>query len=127
MSHAARVLRATLRRLLFVQLLLVLPVALGYLVIKGGDSALAAGYGGIIALVNTLVMAWRVGRIGNAHAFVELYLGAGLRFALTLLLIGLGMGLLKLDPLALILGFAAAQLGYLFNRVPTDMGVSHER
>ncbi len=125
MSYAARVLRATLRRLLLIQLLLVLLVALGYFVIKNGDSALAAGYGGGIALANTIVMAWRVGRANHKHALAELYIGAGLRFALTLFLMGLGMGLLKLDPLALILGFAAAQLGYLFNRVSTDVGASN--
>lgn len=122
MSYAARVLRAALRRLLFVQLLLVLFVALGFFVIKNGDSALAAGYGGGIALANTIIMAWRVGRTNDKRAFAELYIGAGLRFALTLLLMALGMGLLKLDPVALILGFAVAQLGYLFNRVSTDIG-----
>lgn len=122
MSYAAQVLRAALRRLLFVQLLLVLSVALGYFVIKNGDSALAAGYGGGIALANTIIMAWRVGRTNDRRAFAELYIGAGLRFALTLLLMALGMGLLKLDPLALIVGFAVAQLGYLFNRVSTNIG-----
>lgn len=126
MSYAARALRVTLRRLLLVQLLLVLLVALGYFAIKNGDSALAAGYGGGIALANTVVMAWRVSQANNKYALAELYLGAALRFGLTLLLMGLGMGLLELDPLALILGFAVAQLGYLFNRVSTDIGVSSE-
>ncbi|QBQ53791.1 ATP synthase subunit I [Nitrosococcus wardiae] len=120
MSYAARVLRATLRRLLVVQLLLVLPVVLAYAVIKGGDSALAAGYGGGIALINTAVMAWRVGRANSKRALAEFYIGASIRFGGTLLLMAIGMGVLKLDPLALLLGFAAAQLGYLFNRVPMN-------
>lgn len=118
MSYAARVLRATLRRLLVVQLILVLPVMLACAIIKGGDSALAAGYGGGIALINTAVMAWRVSQTSGKRALVELYIGAGIRFGLTLLLMAVGMGMLKLDPLALLLGFAVAQLGYLFNHVP---------
>jgi ATP synthase protein I len=124
MSYAGRVLRATLRRLLIVQLLLVLLVMLAYAAVKGGGSAWAAGYGGGIALANTMVMAWRVGRAHSSRALVELYIGAGIRFGLTLFLMAVGMGWLKLDPLALILGFAVAQVGYVFNRVPTDVGVS---
>jgi ATP synthase protein I len=125
MSYAGRVLRATLRRLLMVQLLLVLLAMLAYAAVKGSGSAWAAGYGGGIALANTIVMAWRVGRSNSSsRALVELYIGAGIRFALTLFLMAVGMGWLKLDPLALILGFAIAQVGYLFNRVPTDVGAS---
>lgn len=120
MSYAARVLRATLRRLLVVQLLLVFPVVLAYAAIKGGHGALAAGYGGGIALINTSIMAWRVGRTDSKRALAELYIGAGIRFGGTLLLMAVGMGILKLDPLALLIGFAVAQLGYLFNRVPMD-------
>ncbi|ADE16963.1 ATP synthase I chain [Nitrosococcus halophilus Nc 4] len=120
MSYAAKVLRATLRRLLVVQLFLVLPVVLAYAAIKGGESALAAGYGGGIALINTAIMAWRVSRTNSKRALAELYIGASIRFGGTLLLMAIGMGVLKLDPLALLLGFAAAQLGYLFNRVPMN-------
>ena len=124
MSYAGRVLRATLRRLLIAQLLLVLLVMLAYAAVKGSGSAWAAGYGGGIALTNTIVMAWRVGRTHSRRALIELYIGAGIRFGLTLFLMAVGMGWLRLDPLALILGFAVAQVGYVFNRVPTDVGIS---
>lgn len=123
MSYAVRLLRAALRKLLIIQLLLVLPVVLAYAGIKGSDSALAAGYGGGIALINAIIMAWRVGRTSSKPALADLYMGAGISFGMTLLLMGTGMGILKLDPPALLFGFAVAYLGYFylgyqFNRVP---------
>jgi ATP synthase protein I len=126
MSYAVRLLRSALRRLLIIQLLLVLPVVLVYAGIKGSDSALAAGYGGGIALINAVILAWRVGRTNSKPALADLYVGASISFGMTLLLMGIGMGMLKLDPPALLFGFAVAYLGYLyvgyqFNRVPINM------
>lgn len=123
MSYAVRMLRAALRKLLIVQLLLVLPVVLAYAGIKGGDSALAAGYGGGIALINAVIMAWRVGQTSNKPALANFYVGASTSFGTTLLFMGVGMGMLNLDPLALLAGFAVAYLGYLYlgyqlNRMP---------
>jgi ATP synthase protein I len=126
MSYAVRMLRTALRKLLIVQLLLVLPVVLVYAGIKGGNSALAAGYGGGIALINAVIMAWRVGRTSGKPVLADLYRGASVSFGMTLLLMGVGMGILKLDPPALLFGFAAAYLGYpylgyQFNRTPINM------
>ncbi|QKT03608.1 ATP synthase subunit I [Ectothiorhodospiraceae bacterium 2226] len=126
MSHAATVLRGALHRLLGVQLLLTLAVAGAYLAMVGAASALAALYGGGIALVGSLIAGWRILRAGALAGQnprvgeVEIYMGAAMRFIATLVLLAIGMGLLRLDPLAIIAAFAAAQIGYMFNRVDTS-------
>lgn len=87
---------------------------------SGAASGLAAGYGGGIALVNSMLLAWRAGRAAE-QATAEsaqwgtlgLLLGVVERFVFTLVAFGVGIGVLRLDPVALMLGFAFAQLGYL--------------
>jgi ATP synthase protein I len=125
MSYAVNVLRATLRKLLLAQALLVLTTAVGFLAAKGGHTPLAALFGGAVALLNTAISAHRLQKAsevaaGDAHqGMLQLYLGAAMRFVLTPLFIALGIAALGLDPIALIVGFAVAQLGYLFNNVKT--------
>jgi len=120
MSYAAEVLRATLRRLLFVQVVLVLAVAVAFLALKGWPQGVAALFGGGIALFNTLVSAQRLRRASERTndpqgSMLELYIGAGIRFVATPALVALGIILLDLDPVAIIVGFAVAQLGFFFN------------
>ncbi len=125
MSHAARVMRATVRRVLILQLLIVLGVAAAYLVARGFHPAWSALYGGAIALLSTWLMGWRITRAAHAAsrdsgqgAFV-IYAGVAQRFLLVLVLMGLGMGVLKLAPVAILVGYALAQIAYLFNKVET--------
>lgn len=109
-----------LRNILLMQVLLVVLAAVIVLFWRGHWSAvMAAGYGGAIALGNTLLSARRVRR-ANAKAAksavlgtVTLYAGMVERFIFTLVAFGLGMGKLGLYPPALLLAFAFAQLGYL--------------
>lgn len=125
MSHAAVVLRGALRRLLGVQLALTVAVVAAWWASAGPPQALAALYGGGIALVGTLIAGRRIARAGRAATQspqlgeAEIYIGVVMRFVATLALMALGMGPLRLDPLAILAAFAAAQLGYLFNRVDT--------
>lgn len=127
MTYAAKVLAGAARRLVLVQAGLVVLVVFAFFAWKGAFGAVAALFGGGIAILGTLISAWRLLRATKAaglsarQGMAELYIGAGLRFVLTLGLMALGMGLLKLDPVGIIAGFAAAQIGYLFNRVPTDI------
>ena len=127
MSYAAQVLRHTVRRLLTVQVLLIAATALAFLVLRGQFAAVSALYGGGIALVNTLLSAWRLLRATEAvsanpgRGMVEFYIGAAMRFVSVLILTGIGIKALKLEPVAIIAGFAVAQIGYLFNRVSTDI------
>jgi ATP synthase protein I len=121
MSYAASVLRQTARRLLVIQVALVLATALGFLFYKGGPEMLAASYGGAIALLNTLISANRLRRASEAavsdakRGMMELYIGAIMRFIGTPLFVALGILALGLDPIAIIAGFGIAQLAYFFN------------
>lgn len=127
MSYAAQVLRHTVRRLLTVQVLLTGATGLAFLVLRGQFAAVSAFYGGGIALVSTLLSAWRLLRATEAasaspgRGMVEFYIGAAMRFVSVLVLMAFGMAVLKLEPVAIIAGFAVAQIGYLFNRVSTDI------
>jgi ATP synthase protein I len=125
-SYSARVLRAGLRKTLIVQLLLVTAAGIGAYLAYGSAAAVGTLYGGAVAVVVAVLLAWRVqraGEIGGSDAqrgTVQLYLGAVERFVFVLLAIGLGIAVLKLAPLPMIAGFAVAQLGYL-TKLPTRL------
>jgi ATP synthase protein I len=111
-----------LRKLAAVQLLLVAGVSVIFFMFYGGIQAVAAGYGGMVAMANGLLLEWR--RHG-ADSGPALSAGASLRllyrtvierWVLVIGLFALGMGILRLDPPALLAGFIAGQLGLLTNR-----------
>lgn len=107
-----------MRKLLIIQIILVALVVAGFYLQQGQAVALSALFGGSIALVNSLLLAWRVRRAGRAAEKDEtrgaftLYLGAIERFVLTLIGFVVGMGTLKLSPFPMLVSFAVAQLGY---------------
>lgn len=119
------VMRRVVRRLLIIQFLIVLVVASAYLVLQDFSAFLAAIYGGSITLSTTILMAWRIGRAGEVaedeqqQGYIEIYIGAVQKFILTLVLIAIGMAYLKLEPLAILVCFAATQLSFVFNKVNT--------
>lgn len=130
MSYAAEILGKSIRRVLLTQLLLSLAVVAGYLAIEGWAGgrrpALAALYGGGIALVSTWLLGRRVRRAGDparhdAGGQLGLYAGAAPRFVATLVLLGIGMGWLKLAPVPLIVAFGLAQFGFLINLGATKL------
>jgi ATP synthase protein I len=88
-------------------------------VLKGPHAALSALYGGGVALANALLLARRVERAselardGAQRGVYSLYFGAVQRFVFVLVSLGIGLGLLRLDPLPLLALFAIAQLAYL--------------
>jgi len=108
------------RMLLRYQAILTSIAVLGWWLLRGGDAALAAGYGGVITIVATLLLAWRIMRAGQQarhdprKSMQIIYVGAAWRFTLTVVLFALGFGLFKLDPPAMIVGFGLAQLAYIF-------------
>ncbi|CAH9019948.1 ATP synthase subunit I [Candidatus Nitrosacidococcus sp. I8] len=115
MGYGEKVLYTALRKLLVAQLFLLVLVVSLFLVIKGINYSLAAGYGGVIALVNSIIMTWRVEKMSKkARSENFPYQGSGSSFLSTLILMGIGMGLLKLDPLSLLFGFGIAYLGYIY-------------
>ena len=127
MTFAAKVMHVTVRRVLAIQLLIVLGVSAAYLATAGTYMAQSALYGGGIALLSTWLMAWRITKAAEAAAqdsnrgALVIYAGAVQRFFLTLVLMALGMGSLKLSPVAVLVGYAAAQLAYTFNKVDTRL------
>jgi ATP synthase protein I len=135
MSFAVAVMRRVVYRLIIVQFVLTLVVALGYLAFQNINGFIAALFGGSITLSGTLLMAWRISRAGEAalsvrhsgqqigdkqQGYIEIYIGAIQKFILTLVLMAFGMGYLKLDPLAILFGFAMTQLSFIANKVDTS-------
>lgn len=118
-SHDAQV-----QRVLFIQSLLVAATAGVFLIVKGLTEAQAALYGGAVALLSAWMLARRMrtavtaSQTGPQNGMQSLMMGAALRFILVLGLFALGMGWLKLSPLPLIIGFAVAQIAFVFSGSP---------
>ncbi len=93
------------------QAVLVVAVAAIYFALRGGSEALAALYGGAIALTNSALLAWRSSQadraVGlDAHQSLGFLVRSALeRYAAIALLFALGMGLLELTPLPMLIGF----------------------
>ncbi len=100
-----------------IQLLLVGLAALVLLVLSGQIQALAVLFGGAMAALNLVLLEWRRYQADSGRALSAgqslwaLYRSAIERFALVLALFALGMGVLQLEPLPLLTGFIAGQLG----------------
>ena len=126
MSFAMLVMRRVLRRLLIIQFVITLIVAFAYLILQDFSGFIAALYGGSISLLATTLMSWRIGRATEIAAHeqqqghIEIYIGAFQKFILILLMMAVGMGALKLDPLAILVSFALTQLSFAANKVDTS-------
>jgi ATP synthase protein I len=88
-------------------------------VFVGRDAALAALYGGLVALAVSAVLVWREQQSKqhpewDQHRLFRLFIRAGIERMLVLVgLLGLGLGVFKLSPLPLLLGLMLAQFGWL--------------
>lgn len=100
--------------LVAIQVVLTLLIAAGFYIYRGHyPAALAALYGGAVAVVVSALLALRLVRAARPGASVAgVYLGALERFVFVLAAIGCGIALIHLDPIALIVGFAGAELAY---------------
>ncbi len=118
MSKLGADLAAKARRVVIVQLTVTGVVALLFL-IQGAWDALSAAYGGL-ASVFLALLSIRGFKRANEHALNDpkrsmliLYIGAVQRFVAVLVLLAIGLGVFKLEPLAVFIGFALAQASYL--------------
>ena len=99
------------------QLVLVGLAAIGFFTLSGQFQALSALFGGAMAVLNLVLLGWRRKQADSGRALTAgqslwaLYRSAIERFALVLALFALGMGVLRLEPLPLLTGFIAGQLG----------------
>jgi ATP synthase protein I len=83
------------------------------------NAALAAVYGGAIALANASLLARSVRRAGELAktdpklSTYPLYIGAIQRFVLVIAGLGIGLAGFHLSPIPLLLAFGIAQLAYI--------------
>ena len=88
-------------------------------VFVGLDAALAALFGGLVALAVSGVLVWRERQSmrhpeWDQHRLFRLFIRAGIERMLVLVgLLGLGLAVLKLSPLPMLLGLLLAQFGWL--------------
>ena len=123
MNFADKAFQSTWRRLVLIQGVLLVVVAVISLLLKGYEQNLLSAlfYGGAVSIVSTLINAWRI-RIATemaadnaALSMIELYKGLMLRMVVVMALLAVGF-YIKLQPTALIIGFVVAHIGYLFAR-----------
>ncbi len=118
MRRAANQLHVVLRRLLAVQVLLTVAIAVVFAFARGWPAAGAALYGGAVAgvlswwLGRRVARAVRAGQDGNAIR-TALYVGELQRLVFVIAAFAFGLGVLRLAPAPLVVAFAVAQLGYL--------------
>jgi len=113
----------TARRVLICQAVITALVVVTFMFVDGLRSGIAAFYGGTVAITLTWLLKRRVDGVAQASqsshskSMLLLYLGIVQRFLLVLALFALALGVLKLDPLASIVGFGLGQFGYVISRV----------
>lgn len=105
------------RQVLIAQALLTLLLAAGFGVVGGWPGFLAAVYGGMVTTLITGWLAWRLRRAGQVHdpagGMAVIYSSWFLRYATVVVLLGAGLGYLRLLPLPLLVTFAVTQLGFV--------------
>ena len=114
-----------IRKLAILQLLLLAVTAALFFMIYGVFQAVSAGCGGLIAMAGVLLLEWRRLRADSGRALSAgesirlLYRTALQRFVLIALLFALALGVLQLNPAALITGFIVGQLALVFTGTRT--------
>lgn len=106
------------RQVLNLQLVMLILAGVAGSRFWGQAVAEAALYGVLIALANTGLLMWRMrrGAQGELSARQQLkgfYRSSVERYLLVAILFGVGMGVLKLLPLAMMVGFALGQLAWI--------------
>ena len=94
--------------------------AAAFFIGRGWAASGAVLYGGAVGIAATLLLSRSIKRAsraaGNPTASMRvLYWGAAQRFFFVLGALVLGLAVLKLEPLALLVGFVSAQAGYFIN------------
>ena len=96
------------------------------MILNGIDGFLAALYGSVMVILNTLLLLWhsaRAERLEQQDAgqnFRIIVRCALERFMMTVALFALGLWRLGLEPLALISGFAAGQLLFIIGGIRSN-------
>lgn len=107
------------RQVVRAQSVLVFVAALSGAAIAGMDAGLAAAYGVFVALAVSAVLVWREQQSmahpeWDQHRLLKMFVRVSVeRLILLVALLSLGLGVLKLDPLPLLLGLVLAQFAWL--------------
>lgn len=108
-----------MRSLLIIQAILVLAgIAVSFYYL-GNEGLLPAAFGGAVAIANTILLSRRLESAGEMAkdnpdgGVLSLYLGVVQRFVFVLVMFGVGMGVLKLQPPPMLGTFAIAQLAFM--------------
>ena len=121
----------TLRKILLIQIGLVLVAAAVLTMVKGHEFFMATLYGGAVIIVSTIYFGWRLKiateAVDNTPSVnsAELFKGIILRFLIVIVLLALGLGWLKLAPAGILSGFIVAQLAFWFSR--SSYGVTRRK
>ena len=108
------------RRLVAIQTGLGLLSALGFGLYSGPLAAISAFFGAFGSMISTLILGSGVEKASEqaienpGKSMGMLYLGAVKRFLFVIVFFIAGIKLAELDPLALAVGFALAQLSFVF-------------
>lgn len=108
-----------IRRVVRAQTMLLPVAALIGVTVAGAGAGLAAAYGVLVALAVSAVLAWREQQSlrhpeWNQHRLLKMFMRVGVeRLVILVALLGLGLGVLKLEPFPLLLGLGLAQFAWI--------------
>ncbi len=108
-----------MRNLFVIQVALVILGMLLFYFLMEQETVIASLYGGVVAVTHTVLLSKRLisaGDMANDNpeaGILNLYLGVIQRFIFMLVMFGVGIGILKLNPPAMIGTFALAQVAYM--------------
>ncbi len=116
----ARAQRAARRKITAIQMVMVVAIAGLFSLTTDWYAGVAALYGSLIVILNTLMQVWqlkradRIAGLDAARNMRYLYRCAGERFFLTVALLAAGIGMLRLEPLPLLSGYIVAQIAMVY-------------
>ena len=104
------------RQIIIVQInsIVIISLITGLIYLPDLELLMAVLYGGLISLLASLIMLMRVKQALNSHApkVGYLYLGALERLFGVIVLFGVGSMWLTLNPVAMVIGLVAGQVGF---------------
>ena len=115
---AAQELKIKTRKVIGLQLIVGLLLALGFSLIYSQWHGLSVLYGTMISMLSSWWLSRGVSRAGASagqgrSGEVILYVGAALRFIMVLALFAVGLASIKLAAVATVIGFVMAQLAFV--------------
>ena len=120
MSTAETQLAAKTKTVASLQIITSIILAVLFLM-QGVWESVSALYGGFASVLTALLLSRGIQRAGEAaihdakQSMKILYVGAVQRFLLVIGLLALGLALLKLDPIAMCVGFGIAQISFVMS------------